>query len=148
MKKFFQFLGILVFTSFFTNCNGQPTPKYTAQASGADRIEVLDFHNEHRCHTCIEIERVTRKILDDNYAKEMKKGLITFRLLNAEDKANRALVEKYNAYGTTLIISSVKNGKEEFVDVTNFAFLNFNKEEKYTEGIMKELKTALSRIRS
>ena len=129
------------------NCTAQPPVRTIVQSSGPNRIEVLDFHNEHRCATCLEIERLTKKILAENYADAVKKGRVTFRLINVDEKANGALVDKYTAYGTTLIISSVKNGKEEFVDLTNFAFMNFNKEAKFTEGIKEELDTALQRIK-
>ncbi|MFZ2900883.1 MAG: nitrophenyl compound nitroreductase subunit ArsF family protein [Saprospiraceae bacterium] len=131
-----------------TSCSAQPNPKYTAQSSGSNRIEVLDFHNEHRCATCLEIEKLTKKILNEDYADAMKKGLITFKLVNVDDKANADMVHKYTAYGTTLIISSVKGGAEEFTDLTNFAFLNFNKADKFKATLKKELDAALQRIRS
>ena len=145
MRTFFISLFSLV---IFSNCTGQPIPKYTAQANGPNRIEVLDFHNEHRCPTCLTIERLTKELLESQYSDAVKKGQITFRLINADEKANAAIVERYTAYGTTLIISSVKNGQEEFVDLTNFAFLNFNKEAKFRETLKQELDTALQRVRS
>jgi PBP1b-binding outer membrane lipoprotein LpoB len=132
----------------FTSCSAQPNPKYTAKATGPNRIEVLDFHNEHRCATCLEIEKLTKKILNEDYTDAMKKGLITFKLVNVDDKANADMVHKYTAYGTTLIISSVKGGAEEFTDLTNFAFLNFNKADKFKATLKKELDAALQRIRS
>lgn len=132
----------------FTSCSAQPNPKYTAPASGANRVEVLDFHNERRCETCLEIEKLTREVVNNDYADAVKKGLITFKLINVDDKANADQVHKYTAYGTTLIISSVKGGKEEFTDMTNFAFLNFNKADKFKAELKKELDSALQRIKS
>lgn len=148
MKNSFYFVSVIAMMGFFTNCTAQPNPKYTAQSSGANRIEVLDFHNERRCDTCLEIERLTKKIIAEDYADAVKKGLITFKLINVDDKANADMVHKYTAYGTTLIISSVKGGKEEFTDLTNFAFLNFNKADKFRETMKKELDAALQRIKS
>ena len=148
MKKLLFFASVVMMMAFFTNCTAQPNPKYTAQASGPDRIEVLDFHNEHRCVTCLKIEELTKELLADQYADAMNKGVITFRLINADEKANAPIVERYTAYGTTLIISSVKNGQEEFVDLTNFAFMNFNKEDKFKATLKKELNAALQRVRS
>ncbi|MBK7409523.1 MAG: hypothetical protein IPL49_02010 [Saprospirales bacterium] len=140
----FSFLAFFI----FSNCTGQEPVKTVLQSSGPNRIEVLDFHNEHRCATCLTIEQLTKELLADNYADAQQKGLITFRLINADEKANGAIVDRYTAYGTTLIISSVKGGTEEFVDLTNFAFMNFNKEEKFKETLKKELDAALKRIRS
>jgi len=148
MKKLMYASFTIAMMGFFTNCSAQPNTKHTAQASGADRIEVIDFHNEHRCKTCLEIEGLTKKFLADTYAKEMEQGLVSFRLINADDKANEAIVKKYQAYGTTLIVSSVKNGKEEYTDLTNFAFMNYNKADKFTAGLKKDVDAALKRIRS
>lgn len=114
-----------------------------AAAKTTTRVDVLDFHTDHRCATCIEIERLTKKLLNEQYAKELKEGKITFRLINADDKANAAIVQKYLAYGTTLIVSAVKNGKESHVDLTNFAFLNYSKEDKFKAGLRKEMEAAL-----
>lgn len=114
----------------------------------ANRVEILDFHNEHRCPTCLEIERLTRKILQDSYADEMKRGTISFHLINADDKENLTIVRKYKAYGSTLIVRSVRNGKEEFVDLTTFAFMNFNKPQKFTATVKKEISAGLQRIKS
>lgn len=112
-------------------------------AKPASRVEVLDFHTDHRCATCLEIEKQTRKVLNDYYAKEVKEGKITFRLINADDKANAEIVKKFFAYGTTLIVYSVKNGKESHEDLTNFAFMNFNKADKFTARLREEIDAAL-----
>lgn len=124
------------------------SPERPKEGQPANRVEILDFHNEHRCPTCLEIERLTRKILADSYAEELKKGTISFRLINADDKENLAIVRKYKAYGSTLIIRSVRNGKEEFVDLTNFAFMNFNKSQKFAATVKKEINTGLQRIKT
>lgn len=123
--------------------NAKPDLKQTTA-----RVEVLDFHNEHRCPTCLEIERLTKKILKEAYADQSKKGQVQFFLINVDEKDNLELVRKYKAYGSTLIIRSYAKGKEEYVDLTNFAFMNFNKEQKFTATLKKELNAALQRIKS
>lgn len=138
----FSLLAFLVFFAF-GNASAQATKP---AAKPANRVEVLDFHTDHRCATCLEIERLTKKLLSEQYAKQVKEGKITFRLINADDQANAAIVGKYLAYGTTLIVSSVKNGKESHVDLTNFAFLNYNKAGKFTAELRKELDAALKNI--
>lgn len=136
---------LLAFCLFFAfgNTSAQTTK---AATKPANRVEVLDFHTDHRCATCLEIERLTKKLLNEQYAKEVKEGKITFRLLNADEKSNAAIVEKYLAYGTTLIVSSVKNGKESHIDLTNFAFLNYNKADKFMARLRQEVDAALKNI--
>lgn len=147
MKHFISYLTTaLVVISM--SCTGNAQTKNTTASNPVDRVEVLDFHTDHRCATCLEIEKLTKKILADHYAGEMKSGKITFRLINADDKANAAIVQKFLAYGTTLIVYSIKNGKEEHIDLTSFAFMNFNKADKFSGGLRKELDAALKRIKS
>jgi hypothetical protein len=142
MKRLSIQFSLLTFLLFFAfgNASAQSTK---VAAKPANRVEVLDFHTDHRCATCLEIERLTKKLLNEQYAKEVKEGKITFRLINADDKANAAIVKKFFAYGTTLIVNSVKNGKESHVDLTNFAFLNFNKTDKFTARLREEIDAAL-----
>lgn len=109
-------------------------------------LEVLDFHNEHRCATCLKIESNTRKILSDFYSKEVQSGIITFRLINVDEKANDALVKKFQAYGTTLIVYTVKDGKESIIDLTSFAFMNFDNPEKFADGLRKEIDAGLKKV--
>lgn len=143
--KIILFLGLLLIGSSaaLAQSNAKPALKQTAT-----RVEVLDFHNEHRCPTCLEIERLTKKVLKEAYAEPSKKGQMQFYLINVDEKENLELVRKYKAYGSTLIIRSYAKGKEEFVDLTNFAFMNFNKEQKFTAALKKELNAALQRIKS
>lgn len=145
MKRMSIHLSLLAFLLLFAfgNATAQTT-KTTSKP--ANRVEVLDFHTDHRCATCLEIERLTRKLLNELYAKEVKEGKIIFRLINADDKANAAIVEKYLAYGTTLVVCSTKNGKESHVDLTNFAFLNYNKADKFTARLRQEVDAALKNI--
>jgi hypothetical protein len=145
MKNPFNYVmaGLLTL-AFQLTLNAQT--KTASATPAASRVEVLDFHTDHRCATCLEIEKMTKKVLNDHYASEVKSGKITFRLINADDKANAEIVKKFFAYGTTLIVYSVKNGKESHVDLTNFAFLNFNKTDKFTARLRQEIDAALKNI--
>lgn len=143
MKKLSHHFLLATLLFFACNATAIAQTKSARTTPAANRVEVLDFHTDHRCATCIEIEKLTRKVLADHYAKEVKSGLITFRLINADDKTNAAIVQKFSAYGTTLIVYSVKNGKENHVDLTNFAFMNFNKSDKFMARMRQEIDAAL-----
>ncbi len=133
---------------FLASCSGNAQSQKPVAAAGADRIEVLDFHTTHRCKTCLTIEQLTKALLAESYASEMKNGLLSFRLINADDEANAAIVKKYLAFGTTLIVNTVSNGQESHVDLTNFAFMNANSETKFKAGLKEHLESSLQKIRS
>lgn len=146
MKKLFQYWLMAAVLVLATAPTLSAQNKPAKQPASTNRVEVLDFHTDHRCNTCLEIERLTRKALADHYAKEIKSGKITFRLINADDKANAEIVKKFLAFGTSLIVYSNKQGKENHVDLTNFAFMNYNKADKFNAGLRKEIDAALKTI--
>ena len=150
MKLFFPQLFFISLLLFFASCSGNAQSqgqKKALSTNNGSRVEVLDFHTTHRCKACLAIEDNTRRLLAESYADEMKKGLITFRLINADDEANAAIVKKYLAFGTTLVINTVHDGQESHVDLTSFAFMNADNKEQFTSGIKEHLDASLKKIR-
>lgn len=85
-------------------------------------IQVLYFHLERRCPSCIAIEDETKKILADTYDSQVKAGTITFREINVDEEQNQAIAEKYQIAGSALLIIKTKDGKEEIADLTGDGF--------------------------
>jgi hypothetical protein len=99
-------------------------------------IEVIQFHSEHRCVTCVQIEKLARATLEKNF-----KG-VPFTLVNVDESKNTKKAEQFEATGTALFLFNPKTGKKK--DLTQFAFLKaFDGKEfeaelkKYLEDFMK-----------
>lgn len=133
--KIFTLLTIFAFTS----CYGQNKSKDKDINSSISKIEVLDFHSTHRCMTCNAIEANTKYTLDAYFSDEVKKGKITFQVINVDKKENEKIAEKFEASGTSLFLNVIKNGKETKLDLTNFAFMKGNDQEAFS----KELKATI-----
>jgi hypothetical protein len=115
----------------------------TASAQKSPSLKIIYFHSEHRCPTCISIEENTLKTLNTYFSQQMKQGVITFVSLNVEDKKNIKLVEKYQAEGSSLYLTQVKNSAEKTTDYTNFAFsYSRSQPEKFISG----LKTTINEL--
>ncbi len=85
----------------------------TAPVAGAvDRVEMLYFHSNQRCKTCLYFEERTRYVLDTFFKSEMQSGMLSLRLVNRDDKANSSLVQKYKVVGSQLFINTIINGTE------------------------------------
>lgn len=89
------------------------------QNTFTDKVEVYYFHNERRCATCVAVEDESVKALNELYPEKMKSGEITFLSVNIEDDANKALTDKFEIAGQTLLL--VKGSKQE--NLTNTAFM-------------------------
>ena len=86
------------------------------------KLEVYYFHATMRCPTCLAVEEQTKKTLDDSFSDDMKSGVIQLKVLNLEDKENKALTEKFEIGWSSLILYVPENGKS--VNLTEDAFAN------------------------
>jgi hypothetical protein len=115
----------------FTSCNSEAqNTKQTSTATSDAKIEVIQFHSEHRCMTCNKIESLTKETLKA-YPN------IPFSLVNVDDKKNEKKAEQFEATGTALFLYNPKTGKKK--DLTDFAFMNAGNKEKFIEGLKKEI---------
>jgi len=125
MKKISTILliisGLLLFSCIG---NTQNSP-----ASQTGTVEVIQFHNEHRCYSCLEIEKLTKATLAKNYPS------IPFKLINLDDKSNAPVAKQFEAAGTALFLYNAKTGKKK--NLTAFAFLKVGNEAAFTEELKK-----------
>lgn len=117
LLQFFLFT-LLVLTS----CQKQDKSKTITTTQTGSKIEIIDFHTTHRCKTCLKIEDNTKNLLQSTFKKEMDTGTLSFQIVNIDDEANYAMAERFEAAGTALFINVIKEGKEQHIDLTNFAF--------------------------
>lgn len=110
-----------------------------------NHIEVLDFHTDHRCESCVAIEKLTNETLNEYFKGELKDSTITFSLINVDTPENKELAESYEAFGTSLMISVFKNGEEDVLDLTEWAFGAIHGNDFKTE-LKKELDVALKKL--
>lgn len=114
-----------------------------AQAKDQSLLTVYYFHNTHRCATCNAIEAKTRETLDTYFTDKLNEGTIKLVVLNAEDTENKAIVEKYEVWGSSLMLVKVQDDKELVENLTDFAFANArNNPDKF----IKELKSDIEKM--
>lgn len=130
MKTFPISLIILV-TIMFSACTGEAQKSTTPPTSAT--IQVIQFHSEHRCVTCLKIEELSKQTLSDYYPA------IPFTLVNVEDKKNERMVEQFEAFGTSLFLYNPKTGIKK--DLTDFAFMNAGDEKKFEAELKKQIET-------
>ncbi len=146
MKTLFQYLLAILPALLFTNCSGTAQSGEATAVNTAGRIEVLDFHTDHRCKTCLAIEKLTKEVLSQSFADQMDKGVITFQLINVDKEENLPIAQKFGAFGTSLMLNIIQNGQEKQVDLTDFAFMNAGDEGKFTRGLREKLNFELKNL--
>ena len=91
----------------FTACNSEAqNTKRTSNAATDAKIEVIQFHSEHRCMTCNKIEAL---------AKETLKAYpnISFSLVNVDDNKNEKKAEQFEAHRNSTFLYNPKTGKKK-----------------------------------
>jgi hypothetical protein len=129
-KSILFFLTLLIIPGIFA---GSPVPP--------TKIEVYYFHFTRRCMTCNNVEKVSKEAVDKQFPEQVKKGEITFKSVNLDEKEGEAIGAKYKIEGQTLIIIS---GSKK-VDLTDKGFMYANNSpeklkaeiRKAIEGMMK-----------
>lgn len=126
--------SLIVFaTILLAACNGQAQKPTAAPTSKT--MQVIQFHNEHRCATCLKIEELTKKTLADYFPT------IPFSLVNVEDKKNEKMTEQFEAFGTSLYLFNPTTGKKK--DLTDFAFMNAGDDKKFEAELKKQIEAFL-----
>ncbi len=130
LKDKFMSLATLIML-LFTACGSEAQNTMQTSSLASDvKIEVIQFHSEHRCMTCNRIEFLTKETLK-SYPN------ISFSLVNVDDKKNEQKAEKFEASGTALFLFNPKTGKKK--DLTDFAFMNAENQDKFIVGLKREI---------
>ncbi len=76
-----------------------------------DGKHLLFFHAQARCPTCINMEKLIRKVLDDSFHHETQAGKIGLMTIPYDVPENRELVEQFHVGAISVILAEKKNGQ-------------------------------------
>ena len=120
MKKLISLsVLLLLVVSFFTVSSVAADKKTQTAVSKSAKVEVYYFHFTRRCVTCQAVEAESQKAIAALYPVQAKKGLITFKSVNLDEKSSDILAKKCNVSGQTLLV--ISGGKR--VDLTDKGFM-------------------------
>jgi hypothetical protein len=127
MKKviFLSWALMMIMASFSGNAQ---TAKKETQSVTVPKVYAYYFHNKVRCETCLAVEVETKADLENLYGTQ-----VIFNALNLEEDANKAIVEKLQVSGQTLLI--VKGNQK--INLTNEGFLYARTNPKKFKSIIK-----------
>jgi hypothetical protein len=130
MKYLFIRFAILL-VGFFVACLpsfAQANPPKKAESQ--PKVEVIQFHLEHRCYSCNKMEEYSRETIKSYPG-------VPFKLYNVEDKKNEKLAEQFKATGTSLFLYNPQTGRKK--DLTAGAFLSVGNKDKFIKELKKHI---------
>ena len=115
-------------------------------AKGQALVKVLYFHGQMRCKTCMAIESETKKLLEEDFAKELRDGSLVFEVIDISKSENEKIAEKYRIAYSSLLIEKSEGVKSEALNLTKFAFANARlKSQIFKEKLARILRESLKR---
>jgi len=109
-------------------CNAQ-SGKKEAKATSSAKVEAYYFHFSNRCVTCKTVEAEAKADIESLYG-----GKVSFQAVNLDDASSKALADKLQISGQTLLI--VKGSTK--VNITNEGFMYARSNPEKFKSIIKE----------
>lgn len=113
-----------------------------AQTNG-DYVEVLYFHGKQRCATCMAIERLAREVVIKEFAAQMKKNAVRFKVVEISTDEGAKLAKAYKVSWSSLYVNGWRNGREKRNDLTRFGFQNARN---HPDEFKKEVKAKIEEL--
>jgi hypothetical protein len=109
MKKY------LLLPFVFMVCILYPGAVFSQSTSSAanDYIIAYYFHGNMRCRSCNILEQYSRQAIEDNFQDEIASNRLIFKIVNVQETANDHFMKDYGLYSQSLVLSFVRDGKEE-----------------------------------
>ncbi len=122
---------VLLFATFFSCKNEVKEEAKITENTVQTDIQLIQFHTEHRCVTCNNIEKLSKETIKGNET-------ITFVLYNVDDEKNVKVAEQFEAAGTSLYLYNSKTKATK--DLTEMAFMYAKNEgDKFKTELQKEI---------
>ena len=147
IKTLYRLLLVSLALLLMLGCTPSSTsPPSSDTSSGlADRVEVVYFHRAHRCSGCLYAEDRIRYTVETYFGDELASGQVVLKVLNVGDNENAAIVEKYNAYRSSLFINMVTGGTDHIEEVEGI-WLVLGDDEAFVEVVKGEIEKSLNEI--
>jgi hypothetical protein len=128
-------------TSTQTALNKSDTTKEPVTVN--DKIIVYYFHNDIRCPTCYKLESYAKAEVESAFAGAIGKGKLEWKTVNVDEPGNGHFVEDYTLYTKSVIVSTLKDGKELSWKNLDKIWQLVRDEGGYREYIRNEVKACL-----
>lgn len=84
-----------------------------AKQISMSKVIAYYFHGSSRCPTCHKLEQYSKEAVKTNFKDALSAGKLEFKVVNMEESGKQYYANRYGLYSQALILSLVKDGKEE-----------------------------------
>ncbi len=105
---FCRILFLLVLAS------GLVAPSFSADQAAASPLKLVAyyFHPTQQCVTCRTIQAYAKEAIESKYGHLLKAGVIEWRPLDVEQRANNHFISDYRLVTSSLVLVKYNNGRK------------------------------------
>jgi hypothetical protein len=129
-------------TSAVPPAGEKPAPA-TEAPQRQQKLIVYYFHSTMRCPTCHKLENCAKSEIEADFSDAIKTGRLEWKIINVEEAGNEHFVNDYKLYTKSVIVSTVKDGRELSWKNLDKIWQLVHDEGKYRQYIRDEVKTCL-----
>lgn len=142
LKQYMPLIIIICSIFIFSITNSAAADTGTPNAGSGKKIVVYYFHGKYRCHSCIQVEKFTRKAVSI-MRKEKPDYLIEINIINKDLPENTAFVKEYRLENQSVIIAEFSGEKQTRWKDCDKIWDFYTDEKGYVEYICNEIKENL-----
>jgi len=117
MKRNTFLLGVLLVSANLGGLaadNPSPKPSSPGAATNARNQQVIAyyFHRTIRCHTCLEIEKEAKAVMERQFKTQLEAKELVFKPVNYEQSENAHFLQDYKLPCPSLVLVRQKDGQD------------------------------------
>ncbi len=76
-----------------------------------DKVIVYYFYGNHRCSTCIKMEKLADQAITTEFVEELNNQKLEWHVVNTDEKINEHFKKDFELYTKSLVVVAMKDGK-------------------------------------
>lgn len=112
----------------------------TSKEKNKNFIKLIYFHPEHRCQSCLEVEKKINNVLLKSFKDEIKKNKLNLEKINFDDEQNLHFMKDFDIDSQTLIIIRYIDGKQKDWKKLEGIWDFMNNNQKFNDYLINEIK--------
>ena len=129
--------------SSVTPANEKSTTAAEAPQRQQQKLIVYYFHSTMRCPTCHKLENYAKSEIEASFPDAIKTGRLEWKIINVEEAGNEHFIDDYKLYTKSVIISTMRDGRELSWKNLDKIWQLVNDEGKYRRYIRDEVRACL-----
>ncbi len=142
MRTIIIFLFSLPFYLSFSACNqsGSGEQKQQEEIIYSENVEVYYFHFERRCISCVNVQKATARVLEENYKDDLENGTLVYHEVNLSRPDSYAVSQMLDVGGQALLVVYGNNKYDLTMQGFRYASRNYDR-------FKETLETAINKVK-